>query len=131
DFATPEFTAHSVSKGHGRIACYDLEACTQPCPLLNWPGVAQILKLTRTTIDPRFGECSRSTAYGITSLSPQQTSPDELLAFIRHHWTIENQLHWVRDVLFDEDHSQLRIGHTHHLMALFRNLVLSLLRLTR
>ena len=35
----------------------------------------------------------------------------------------------MRDVIFDEDHSQLRKGYLHHLMALMRNLVLSLLRL--
>ena len=35
----------------------------------------------------------------------------------------------MRDVVFDEDRSQLRVGHTHHLMATLRNLVISLLRL--
>jgi len=62
-------------------------------------------------------------------LSPEQASPADLLAFTRHHWAIENSLHWVRDVTFAEDRSTLRIGSTHHVMAILRNLALSLLHL--
>jgi predicted transposase YbfD/YdcC len=67
---------------------------------------------------------------GITSLLPDEVSAHELLTLTRRHWAIENQLHWVRDVTFDEDRSQLRAGHLHHLMARFRSLVISLLRLS-
>jgi len=41
--------------------------------------------------------------YAITSLSFQQTRPARLADLIRGHWTIENGLHWVRDVTFAED----------------------------
>jgi hypothetical protein len=67
--------------------------------------------------------------YGITSLSPQQASPARLLALNRGHWAIENKLHWVRDVTFDEDRSQVRTGATAHAMATLRNLAITLLRL--
>lgn len=65
----------------------------------------------------------------ITSLTPHQASPAGLLAFTRHHWAIENSLHWVRDVTLAEDRSTLRVGSTHHVMATLRNLALSLLHL--
>jgi hypothetical protein len=67
--------------------------------------------------------------YGIASLAPARANPSQLLTFTRHHWGIENGLHWVRDVTFGEDRSVLRSGHTHHVMATLRNLALSLLRI--
>jgi hypothetical protein len=68
-------------------------------------------------------------AYGVTSLAPGQADPARLLALNRAHWAIENRLHWVRDVTFDEDRSQVRKGAGPHIMASLRNLVISLLRL--
>ena len=52
----------------------------------------------------------RELAYAVTSLSPQEADPERLLALWRGHWGIENRLHWVRDVTFDEDRSQIRTG---------------------
>ncbi|GBP99171.1 hypothetical protein SSP531S_05660 [Streptomyces spongiicola] len=48
---------------------------------------------------------------------------------IEAHWEIENRLHWVRDVAFDEDHSQIRTGNAPSIMAALRNTVITLLRL--
>lgn len=45
------------------------------------------------------------------------------------HWGIENRLHWVRDVSFDEDRSQVRTGHGPQVMAALRNLAITALRL--
>lgn len=52
-----------------------------------------------------------------------------MLAIVRGHWEIENRLHWVRDVTFDEDRSQVRKGAGAQVMALLRNLAITLLRL--
>lgn len=49
--------------------------------------------------------------------------------WIRGHWKIENQLHWVRDVSLGEELSQARTGAGPHVMAAIRNLVSSILRL--
>lgn len=70
-----------------------------------------------------------SVRYGITSLTPERADAARLLAFNRNHWGIENGLHWVRDVTFQEDRSILRARRTHHLMATIRNLAISLLRI--
>jgi len=67
--------------------------------------------------------------FGITSLTPAQASPARLLTLNRGHWRIENRLHWVRDVTFDEDRSQVRRGAAAHAMASLRNLAIGLLRL--
>lgn len=50
---------------------------------------------------------------------------------VRGHWTIENRLHWVRDVVFLEDKSMVRTGNAPRLMASLRNLAISLYRIAR
>jgi len=67
--------------------------------------------------------------YGITSLSPQMADPARVLSLNRNHWSIENRVHWVRDVTFDEDRSQVRKKAGPHVMASLRNLAISLLRM--
>ena len=57
------------------------------------------------------------------------TRPGQLAGWIRGHWQIETQLHWVRDVTFGEDASTARTGTGPHVMAAIRNLVISILRL--
>jgi predicted transposase YbfD/YdcC len=54
-----------------------------------------------------------------------------LADLLRGHWTIENTLHWVRDVTFTEDASRVRTGIAPRAMATLRNLVIGLLRLAR
>jgi hypothetical protein len=65
--------------------------------------------------------------YAITSLPHAQASPARLADLIRGHWKIENGLHWVRDVTFAEDASQLRSGTGPNVMASLRNLVIGVL----
>lgn len=69
------------------------------------------------------------TVYGITSLTACQANPADVLAFNRGHWGIENREHYVRDVTFDEDRSQVRTGSSPQIMAAMRNIAISLLRL--
>jgi hypothetical protein len=83
----------------------------------------------RTTTLLATGITRTETVSGVTSLAPAQASPARLLALVRAHWTIENRLHWVRDVTFDEDRSQVRQGAGPQVMATLRNLAISLLRL--
>ena len=66
--------------------------------------------------------------YYVTSLAPEQADAKALLALTRGHWGIENQLHYVRDVTFNEDRSQMRCGAVPQTFAACRNLVIGLLR---
>jgi len=75
------------------------------------------------------GRVRRDLVCGLTSRPPNRASPEELLAFARGHWSIENRLHWVRDVTFDEDRCRVRTGHAAQMLACLRNLAISLLRL--
>jgi len=75
------------------------------------------------------GKQSSETAYGVTSLDPDQADPARIMNLARGHWSIENRLHWVRDVTFDEDRCQIRKGNGAQTMASLRNLAISLLRM--
>jgi predicted transposase YbfD/YdcC len=71
---------------------------------------------------------SSEEAYGITSLSALKADPQLLGELARGHWGIE-ALHWIRDVTFDEDRSQVRTGSGPRVMATLRNLAIGVLRL--
>ena len=93
----------------------------------DWPHLAQVCRLERIVHHKR--STRRETAYAVTSLSPAAASPQRLLALWRGHWGIENRVHWVRDVTFDEDRSQVRTGSAPQVMAALRNLTISVMRL--
>jgi hypothetical protein len=77
------------------------------------------------------GSCPRKeVVYGLTSRAgTAKTDAGRLLDLVRGHWVIENGLHWVRDVIYDEDRSRVRKGNGPRMMATLRNLAISLLRL--
>lgn len=74
-------------------------------------------------------ETTRERVYLISSLPPEQASPAQLLAINRGHWGIENRLHHVRDMAFDEDRCRARRGNTPRALSCLRNFAISLLRL--
>lgn len=92
---------------------------------LDWPGVQQVCKLERVV--ERKGKISGEVRYAITSLG-DEVGPEQLLRHVRGHWGIENRLHYVRDVTFGEDGSQVRKGSAPEVMAALRNVVIGLLR---
>lgn len=95
--------------------------------LARFPQVGQVIQLTRTVTER--GATSTDIAYFITSCTPRQADPARLLTLIRGHWSIERQ-HWLRDVVFGEDHSHLRTKTAPQILAALRNAALTLLRRT-
>ncbi|WP_223840235.1 ISAs1 family transposase [Saccharopolyspora pogona] len=96
---------------------------------IGFPGAAQVLRLTRTRTNRKAGKRTRETVYAITSLTVTDAGPEQIATWLRGHWSIENGLHWVRDVTYDEDRSQIRTGHAPQVMASLRNIAISLFRL--
>ena len=130
---TPDFVtdvAEKTNQGHGRVERRRLTTSTALNDHVDWPGVQQVFCLERIFIYKKTGKVTLQTVYGITSLTPDEASAAQLLAFTRQHWHIENKSHWVRDVTFDEDRSQVRQGNLPHVLATLRNTVISLLRAT-
>lgn len=89
----------------------------------------QCFRIERDTTDLHGNPWRHEYAYGVTSCLPEEAPPDILLHFVQGHWGIENKVHWVRDVTFDEDRSQIRTGSGPQTMASLRNFAISLFRL--
>jgi hypothetical protein len=81
-----------VEKGHRRIETRELQVMNVPEHLKIWPGVQQILKLTRTRMMAKSGKTTEEVVYGITSLSKDKAPPERIAALWRNHWGIENKL---------------------------------------
>ncbi len=56
----------------------------------------------------------------MTSLSCEQADAARLGGLLRGQWSIENRLHWVRDVVFAEDHTRVRTASGPQVMASLR-----------
>ena len=93
-------------------------------PHLDWPGAAQVARIERSRLVA--GKLGTEITYLVTSLTAAEAGPQRLLELNRCHWAIENRLHYVRDVSFDEDRCRVRAGA--RALAALRNLVLSLIR---
>lgn len=93
-----------------------------------WYGLRQWCRITRTRTDLKQGKTTTETVYMITSLPVSMTTPKQLLALNRNHWSIENKLHRVRDTLLHEDASTIRTGNAPQAMAALRNITVRLLR---
>jgi len=117
------------NKGHGRIETRKIQTSTALEGYINFPHASQVFRIERITTDLKGENLRQEVAYGITSLPKESADAKRLLALTRGHWSIENSLHWVRDVTFDEDRSQVRTGAGPQVMATLRNLAISLLRL--
>ncbi len=89
----------------------------------HWHGAQQGVEVIRS--GTRKGQPYFEQRYYITSW-PEQA--DALQARIRAHWGIENRLHWVKDVVLEEDHSSIAARSAATLMALIRNVVITLFR---
>ncbi|WP_202806715.1 ISAs1 family transposase [Kribbella catacumbae] len=117
----------TTSRGHGRKTTRTIKVTTAPA-WVEFAGATQLAQVRRTVT--RHGKKTIEVVYLITSANHQAAPPTTLAAWVQGHWSIENRLHWVRDVTYDEDRSQVRTGNAPQVMATLRNTAISLLRLT-
>jgi predicted transposase YbfD/YdcC len=124
--------ARERGRGHGRVETRSISVVSlDPCPDAGgqfFPHAAQAIKLVRRRRALASKKWTTVTVYAITSLTAFQADPRLLARWLRGHWRIE-ALHWVRDVSFDEDRSQVRTSNGPQVMAALRNLVITALRL--
>jgi predicted transposase YbfD/YdcC len=129
-FATEpaEQEGRTVGKGHGRIEERTLQTSTELNAWLTWPDVGQVLQRTCRRVRIRTGEIEEEVTCAITSLRPSEAGAATLEVLWRGHWSIENRVHYPRDVTFREDAGQAHRGHTPQALAALRNALLGLLR---
>ena len=120
-------TAIEDDRGHGRVERRTIRVAPADDSL--FPGAVQAFRLRRDTAGLDGVWTGKEIVYGITSLPADLAGPAQLNHYERRHWVVEDRLHWVRDVTFGEDASQLRTGTAPRALAAFRNLAISALRL--
>lgn len=91
--------AESVDLSHNRHVHRQVSVYAAPSKLAcHWPGLKHLILVKRW--GRRDGQLFEETIGYITNLEGSAT---QFLRHIQQHWTIENRLHWVRDVCFEED----------------------------
>ncbi len=122
--------AKSMEVYAGRIEERVLKASTAMQGYSDWPGLKQVMKMERRITNKRREVSRQEEAYAITSLAEEQAGAEQLLRLWREHWHIENKLHYVRDVTYKEDKSQVRSASIPQVMAASRNAAISLMRVS-
>jgi predicted transposase YbfD/YdcC len=115
-------------RGHGRREARTLKILTAARGI-GFPYARQVVQITRQRIVIATGARTVEVVYAICSLPFEQARPAAITAWLRQHWGIENSVHWVRDVTFDEDRSTVRTGAGPQVTATVRNTVVNLHRL--
>jgi predicted transposase YbfD/YdcC len=115
----------TVGKAHGRVEHRQVKL-TAVTAGIGFPRARLAAQITRTRRRTgTTGKPGREVAYIITDLDYRNVTAAQLADLVRGHWTIENRLHWVRDVTLGEDLSQIRTGSGPQVMAGLRNLAVS------
>lgn len=131
-FFPPEVS--ETDGGHGRITTRSISRYTIENPeYYEFPHLCQVLRIRRDVEKIRKGRVVKKdseTVFVVTSLAPQRADALELLHIVRWHWLIENQNHWVRDVVFGEDQCRVRTKNSPENLAILRTLALNLIRMT-
>lgn len=120
---------------HGRLEsrAYQVVEITTPAGVLggglSLPGARQAIRVMATRKPSGGGRASSTVLFYVTSLGPEQATFAQIAYVIRTRWGIENRLHWIRDVVFDEDRHTTRRANTTRLWTLLRSTAISLIHL--
>lgn len=116
--------AETYDKGHGRTEerkCCVIRDINKISSSDQWTGLSSIIQIKRKVTEKN--KVSESVNYYISS---SNNSSEALLKSIRSHWAIES-MHWILDVVFNEDASSLHKGNAPANMAIIRRFVLNIL----
>ena len=139
DWASVPVQHAADEKGHGRRERRTIQVTDAPEHIRKrFPHARQAALIERyvtRTVRVRKGKRwvkkqvkSAVAVFIITSLDAREAAPEHLAGYVRGQWTIENKVHWVRDVTFREDSSRVRTGPRPRIMATLRNLAIGLIR---
>lgn len=119
----------TTDKGHGRITTRRIWCAHSLNASVPFPHVQQVFCIEREVTHLKKGLTTVEAVYGVTSQSTEKAWPAKILAQNRKHWSVENKQHYVLDVTFDEDRSQIRSLNGPMVMTCLRRYAISLLRM--
>jgi predicted transposase YbfD/YdcC len=114
--------------GHGRLVRRRVFVCSGAValePLRDWPGLKSVLAVETIRGVNGCGKTEAEIRYFLSSSAEQ---PEVLANAIRRHWQIENSLHWVLDVAFNEDRRRIRDRNAVQNFSLLRKIAINLVR---
>jgi predicted transposase YbfD/YdcC len=117
-----------VEEGHGRSEARETFVAPAPQAIVAseaWLGLATVVLVIRRCVDHATGKSSEEVRYFLSSLPARAK---RVAGAVRQHWGIENGLHWVLDVAFNEDRMRQRDRNGVENLALLNRLAVSLLR---
>jgi predicted transposase YbfD/YdcC len=117
-----------LDKGHGRVETRRIWSSELLNDYVDFPHAKQVACVEREVFEVSKNTIRIERVYLISSQTRQQADSAQLLALNRGHWGIENRLHYVRDMAYDEDRCRSRAGNTPRTLACLRNLAIGLLR---
>jgi predicted transposase YbfD/YdcC len=118
----------AVEEGHGRSETRETFVAPATLEMVAsgaWLGLATVVLVLRRCMDHATGQSSDEARYFLSSL-PAKVK--RLAGAVRQHWGIENGLHWVLDVAFNEDRMRQRDRNGIENLALLNRLAVSVLR---
>lgn len=121
-------TDSNDTPAHGRRETRTFQILTAPTQI-GFPYARQAIRIVRERTVIATTETSREVVYAICSAPFDIAKPHQIAQWLRNHWRIENSVHYVRDVTYNEDFSAVRTGGTPQVMAAIRNTALNLHRL--
>jgi predicted transposase YbfD/YdcC len=122
----PRTVTQKTEKAHGRLEQRTLTLITDETGFVDWPTLQQVFKLDRKVTCCRSGMVTEETVHGITSLSPEQATAEQLLAWTRAYWGIENGLHYRRDTTLREDATRMSSETQAQVIATLNNFIIGL-----
>ena len=128
DVRVDKMNYHTAEKGHGRTELRTYRAIQiaglKDSKLSEYQDLYKIIKVRRQREIVRKNKSSDEVHYYITS---SDKPVEELALAIRNHWSIENNLHWVLDMEFNEDASRKRKGNQASNFSLIRKIALNMI----
>ena len=121
--------ARTVDKQHGRLEIRDCQVISERTWLdylrgqADWKNLTCVVKVTTTRSTGRKKGKQESRYY----ICCRSLTAEAALDATRAHWGVENNVHWVLDVVFDEDASRIRTGYAQQNLALMRRIAINLL----
>jgi predicted transposase YbfD/YdcC len=110
--------------GHDRQERRRVSVIARPAKTHPFPGLAAFARIEAERIDGN-GKAETATRYVVLS---KHLSPHRVLETKRAHWSIENNLHWQLDVVFNEDDARARKDYAPQNLAVIRRIALDMLR---